>query len=80
MVLVQAPDAVLRWWRWALGRVLLAIWFGALEVMWCGAAWSESWLGHRALLADKLAAPLACFCPLGLAGFRSMSPTLSPWA
>ena len=53
-VLVQGRGAAVCRWRWALGRVLLAVCSGALGMGWCDAAWPESRLENRALLAGAL--------------------------
>ena len=79
VVKVQARGAEVRWWRWALGRVLQAVCSGALEMGWCDAAWPGSQLGQRTLLAGALAAPLARFDPFGPAGVRGEWSSLSPW-
>ena len=77
MVLVEGRGAAVRWrWR-ALGRVLLAVRAGALDVGRCGVAWPRSWLGHRALLAGALAGPLARLGLLGLVGVGGRWPPVS---
>ena len=64
-------------WRWALGRVLPAVCFGALELGLCDAAWHKSRLWYHALLEGSLAGPLACFGLLGVAGVRGRWSPLS---
>ena len=78
-VLVQGRGAAVRRWRWPLGRVLLGVGSGALEVGWCDAAWSESRLGYSALLAGTLAGPLAGFGLLDLAVVGGRCSPQSPW-
>ena len=52
---------------------------GASEVGWCDAAWPESRLGHRALLAGAFPGPLGCLGLLGLAGVGGRWFPLSWW-
>ena len=70
--------AVLRWWC-VLGRVLLVMCPGALEVWWCDATGPGSRSRCRALLADVLAGPLARLGLLGLVGAGGRWFPLSPW-
>ena len=64
----QSRGAVVPRWCWALGRVLLVVCPGALEVGWGDVARPGSRLGCRILLAGALAGLLACLGLLGLVG------------